>query len=176
MDPQSIPATVSKALCSSTKLSQLHGPKFLPQNPDQGLLSGSDLELSMEDSDEFGAVDEFIGTGCGCKHGPGESQCSFFLAKKTTETCKQYNLELTRDELDLVVLAQIRAHHNKEIQATHHSTGSFRLQSMFFINGVQECPRTFLFLHCISRERYANLVQHYEWAGLCARQQDNLNF
>ena len=31
------------------------------------------------------------------------------------------------------------------------------------------CLDTYLYLHCVSRKRYQNLVQHYQQHGLCPR-------
>ena len=43
------------------------------------------------------------------------------------------------------------------------------LVTMFYIHGVQICFDTYLYLHCVSRKRYQNLVQHYKTHGLSPR-------
>lgn len=106
------------------------------------------------------------------------AQCSSFLNKDMVEACTRDKIDLTRGELDLVVLAQIRAHRTDDKQPTlhtsHHTTGGFRSQSLFFIKGVQVCCTTFLFLHCMLKVRYNNLVRHFEQHGMSAQQRGNL--
>jgi len=153
--------------CSSTPVQVPAIPLVsTSQDREAGLMDSTDLELSVEDAHEVETVDDFITKGCGCQYGPGNTQCSSFLNKDVVEACRQDNMDLTRDELDLVVLAQIRAHPTDDKQptlhASHHTTGDFRSQSLFFIKGVQVCRTTFLFLHCMSRMHYNNFVRHYE--------------
>ena len=113
---------------------------------------------------------DFVTKSCGCKYGPGSTPCSAFLNKATIKRHREDNLELSKDELDLVVLAQIRAHRKTADQETlrvsHHETKDDKSRSEFYINGVRICLTTFLFIHCMSRYRYEGLVQHFEQHGL----------
>lgn len=125
----------------------------------------SDLELSTEDAQDEQTVDELR---LWVSVWPPEQSGSSFLTKETIEACRQDSMELTKDELDLVVLAQIRAHRTSENQptlyASNHSTGGFRPQSDSYINGIQVCRTTFLFVHCMSC---------YEDTGLTTRVHGN---
>lgn len=93
--------------------------------------------------------------------------------RETVERCRQDNLELLSDELDLVVLAQIQAHRSTAFQpivhTTHHKVSAFRPVSSYYIHGVSVCKKVFLFLHCMSHKRLDNLVQQYEKAGVATR-------
>ena len=62
--------------------------------------------------------------------------------------CRQENLDISRDELDLVVLAQIRASHKP------YSHYLFPLNRN---NKLAVLPT----LHCIGRTQFDNLVQQY---------------
>ena len=66
-----------------------------------------DIDHSMEDKNEQECVDSFVCSTCGCKLGPQGSTCSCSLTKETIEKCRADNVELSRDELGMVILAQI---------------------------------------------------------------------
>lgn len=120
------------------------------------------LDLSYEDSREELSIVEFLQTGCQCHLGPKNSPCFKQLAKKEIETSRLECSELTRDELDLVILSHISAHRTR-------SDETFRGRSEFFHHGKQVCTTTYLYLHGISRTRYTRLVEHYQDFGLCPR-------
>ena len=66
--------------CSSTP-GQLPviSPVLTSQDSEVGLIESSDLELSVEDTQEIQTIDDFILKGCGCKYGPGNTQCCSFF-------------------------------------------------------------------------------------------------
>ena len=136
------------------------------------------IESSYEDVRESSIVNSFITKTCGCKYGPGSTPCTAFLNRTTIEKHRADNMELSKDELDLVVLAQIRAHRKTSDQETlrssHHATKEDKSRSQFFISGVRICLTTFLFIHCMSRFRYEGLVHHFEEHGVCTRQHGNM--
>ena len=88
-------------------------------------------------------------------------------------------MELTKDELDLVVMSQIRSLRSNAEQPTsrssHHSSvhSITRGRSEYYLHRVKICHKVFLFLHCMSRSRYERLVNHYEDMGLCTRVHGN---
>ena len=138
-----------------------------------GLREGEHLDSSMEDIKEVLSVDEFMNQGCTCHLGvPQGSPCSQQLTRETIEKTRQDCLDLTRSELDIVVLSQIHFLQSTTRQPTlrqsHHAVGD-KPRSTFYVNGVQVCLDTYLYLHCVSRKRYQNLVQHYQQNGLCPR-------
>ena len=83
-----------------------------------------DIDHSMEDKNEQECVQSFVRSTCECKLGPQGSPCSSSLTKETIEKCRADKLELSRDELDMVILTQIRAGRSVASQPTlrklHH--------------------------------------------------------
>ena len=131
--------------------------------------SGEMFDCSLEDRKEEQAVEDFIRQGCTCHLGPQGSPCSQQLTRETIESTRQDCLDLTKSELDLVILSQI--HSLQSTTQQHQSEHSVRSKprSSYYIHGVQVCLSTYLYLHCVSRKRYQNLVQHYQQHGLCPR-------
>ena len=156
-------------------------PLHMEQVPSESGLADVDcslvgLDSSMEDIREEQTMEEFISNGCGCQLGPKETSCVKYLTRQIVERCRQDCLELSRDELDLIVLSQIHSLRSTPDQPTlrlsHHVTGS-KSRSTFYVHGVPICLKTFLYLHCMSRTRYENLVHHYYQNGLCPRVHGN---
>lgn len=141
--------------------------------------SSVDLEESLEDRDEQHEIERFISKGCGCKFVPKNTQCSEFVTKEVIVTSRQACMELTKDELDLIVLSNIRAHQALDGQVTlrssHHEISGLSeiLRCQYYIHGVRICRKMFLFLHCMSHFRYDNLVRHFKQHGLCTRTHGN---
>ena len=67
------------------------------------------IDDSMDDIHETEIVERFMNNSCWCKTGPKGSPCSSGLTEVTIKRCRAENFELSRDELDLVILAQLRA-------------------------------------------------------------------
>lgn len=65
-----------------------------------------DLEESFEDGQE---AEHSLGTHVGRKVGPNKSPCSKLLTKETIMKFRNENMELTKDELDLVILSHSSA-------------------------------------------------------------------
>ena len=76
------------------------------------------LEDSLEDISETGSIEAFINNTCGCKIGPKSSPCSKLITKDTIVKFRNENMELSNDELDLFILAQVglmaRTHGNRK--------------------------------------------------------------
>ena len=81
-----------------------------------GLRDGEHLDYSLEDTREVQAVDEFMNQGCTCHLGVQGPPCSQQLTRETIESTRQYCLDLTKSEVDLLVLSQIHS-----LQSTAHS-------------------------------------------------------
>ena len=120
-------------------------------------------------------VANFISEGCGCKYGPNSTHCSDFLTKDVITKSRQACLELSRDELDLVIISNICAFQTLPTQPTlrksHHAVqgSSEVLRCESYLHGVRVCRTAFLFLHCMSCFRYDSIVSHYKQTGLCTR-------
>ena len=137
--------------------------------------SGTDVESSVEDRTEEELTEGFIKGGCDCSG----TQNVQTLTKEAIIKCRQECMELTKDELDLVVMSQIRSLRSNPEQPTarssHHSSvhSITRGRSEYYLHGVRICRKVFLFLHCMSRSRYERLMNHYEDMELCTRVHGN---
>ncbi len=88
------------------------------------------LDLNYE-----GRTFSFLQTGCQCHLGPNNSPCFKQLAKEDIEASRLECSELTRDELDLVILSQISA---------HRAIASGNIRSRSFFHGTQVCITTYV--------------------------------
>ena len=68
-----------------------------------------DIESSFDDQEEKTAVERFIVETCKCQTGPGKTACSSQLSRETVELTKNNCRQVTREQLDLVIMAQVNA-------------------------------------------------------------------
>ena len=64
--------------------------------------------MNPTDKKERGRVSAFISKSCGCTLGPYKQPCSEQLTKEQITQCRNNCLEMTRAELDLVILSAIK--------------------------------------------------------------------
>ena len=135
-----------------------------------------ELETSFSDEKEIQKVDQFLADSCKCQQGPKGTPCSTALSKELISTTRNDCHQLTRNELDLAVMAQINALRTRASDQDHelHDNSKFRANMLFFIHGIPICQTTFLFLHTISRTRYYNLCGSVTANGLCDRVHGNV--
>ena len=108
--------------------------------------------------------------GCGCQFGPKKQHCSSVLCYSDVLECRTNCLQLSKEELDLIVLSHLQSHlRRNEVGGRKRK----RYVCNFFFNGQQICKSTYLFLHAIGKERYANLCEHYKLYGLTLRVHGN---
>ena len=136
---------------------------------DQGLsLNAEEVhkERSEDDMKETRTVEEFIRTGCGCQLGKGKRSCSatFSLGQVTEQ--RQKCLELSNEELDLVILAQLQA-----FLGDKEDPKRKRMQYVFV--GRQICKPMFLLVFAIGEKRLKNLKEHFYAHGLTPRTHGN---
>ena len=149
---------------SSTPLTEHPSTSFVNEASDV------DLERSREDALEVESVETFIKSTCGCKLGPKSSPCCTVFTKEAIERYRAESLELSRDELDIVILAQLRACRTVQNQphSTHHERITDRCVTKYCAHGIQVCRQTFMFLHSMGHKRLENLIKHYKEVGLCS--------
>ena len=146
------PASMDLSLMTSTSVYV-----SLTERSEEDLLDKSSEDLSKEE-----LISKFVNDTCCCHQGPNKAPCSQQLSKELITQCRLESLELARSELDLVVLGQIRSYFKRNSRLS------------FAIHGLTICRSTFMFLHCIGRTRFDNLVQQYQDVGLTTRSHGNL--
>lgn len=112
-----------------------------------------DFDTSVHDDRERAAIEGFE---CKCKLGEGSTPCCKSISVEFIMNYRSSCLELSKDELDLVILGQIHSHY---ALLTSDSDRSY--SSRYFFHNKPICLKTFPFVHAISDKRYRNLVEHY---------------
>ena len=117
------------------------------------------IKSSFEDRTEQVKVDDFLSESCGCKLGPHHIACSSVVSKVAIVQTRNICLQMTRVELDLVIMAQINALRTQasDQPPSQHGHGGFRPHMQFYFHGMQVYKKVFLFLYAISTKRFKNL-------------------
>ena len=134
---------------------------------------GVDIADSAEDprdsetteDGEVGLVKRFLNAMCGCKLGKGNSCCTSALTLRDVIEYRASCHELTSNELDMVILAQLSAHSTISSRLHDESIRSHATATYFYKNN-KLCRKSFLFLHTISDKRFRNLVDRYRVHGV----------
>ena len=100
---------------------------------------------SLADCDS--GLEPFLEKGCGCKRGSGRA-CYTPFSKERYQEIRWQCAELTRVELDMVLMGQIMIQRHMLTQRKLSSMASFH-------GGHQVCGKTFRKLHGIGMHRYA---------------------
>ena len=81
--------------------------------------------------------------------------------------------DLSHDELDLVMMAQVMAGCKSEESSSRQGKDTTQTHTAFFRNGDRICQKTFLFLHGIGYWRFKAIKASYLANGLCSRRHGN---
>lgn len=127
------------------------------------------IDWTEEDQTERNAVHDFVQRGCGCHMGPSGSSCSSQFTVEQILTSRGDCLELTRAELDLVILGMFRA------CLSNTRAGKRKRWSCveYCYRGIQVCKSMFMFLHAVAHTRLENLRKHFQSVGLVTREHGN---
>ena len=111
------------------------------------------LDAHIIDVNEEVKIQEFATNGCSCQLGHKQQPCCTTITSDEYRSYRISVLELTKKELDLVVIGQIAAMTNfSDIRVNCHFTQSRRhQQSMFLHGGRQVCLKTFCFYTTLAR-------------------------
>ena len=115
------------------------------------------LDDVFENKEILSKVEICLQNGCGCSHTSKGGQCSRQFSKEAVLFNVNNCLELSRGELDLVILANIQA------STSFETTGEKRKQSprcTFLYLNPPVCKDMFLYLHRISYSRCHPLKEH----------------
>ena len=153
--------------------------------PDDDSSSESDTELDQDeefnidssetDLSEKAKVNAFYSNTCQCKFGENEQACSRSITISDFLDSRNNCHELSSMELDFVILGAIQSSLNcSDVSASGRTEKNRKLSRMsFFFHGKRICRKTFLFLHCISKNKFCSLVKHYQDNGLSLRVHGN---
>ena len=165
----------SISLCQVQSLQTLmiEVPESFSSAPDQAVIR---LELSDDDKKEVDVVKSFKDKTCGCKGGPAKTPCSMLFKEDVVMSYRSDCFALTREQLDLVVTAQLSALriHKSSIPPSYHgSADNFRPHTNFLFSGIRICLEMFVFLHVMSKHRFVNICHHFDAHGLLERVHGN---
>ena len=108
--------------------------------------------------------------GCGCKKGGDGKQCCTQLSCEDILSARQSCAELTRSELDMVILGQLHAHTNSSpgvVTASRHVPREReRPRVSYYYQDKQVCVKMFRILHTIGEKRLKNLMKSLKAHGL----------
>lgn len=115
-------------------------------------------------------VKQFLQAGCGCSKGIKGGQCSQQFSEAAVIANLSNCMELSHEELDLVILANIQASTLIEISGEKRKR-SPRCSFTFQARAI--CKEMFLTIYGISYSRFRRLKHHYEENGLSVRVHEN---
>ena len=136
-----------------------------------GASASGELDRSVEDREEVIVREYFNGSPC-CALGPNKGPCWTHAGRGRLLYARQESLNLEKKELDLVVLATLRASRSLPNDPSV-SCEVARASIKFHYEGMPICKSAFLFIHAIGSQRLKNLISHYDENGLCVRTHGN---
>ena len=96
-----------------------------------------------------------------CKWGHENCPCSTTFSHQSIESCRDSCAELSHNELDITIMAQLKSRTDKWNRTN------------FFHNGIRICKSTFLFLHGMSKKKFHNIKKSFGEHGLQPRVHGN---
>lgn len=166
---------------STSELSELSASVFndvesaVDEASDMVANSGLDLSVVVEiddaDDAEERRIARFMAGGCSCKLANGEP-CHKSFSPLTYRAMRDECRALTHDELDLVVMGQLRAlTQNDDTTQKTRATNVTRERSstQFRFGGHRVCINTFCFLHSMSQKRLKNIKASWLKNGVAPR-------
>ena len=117
----------------------------------------------MEDEEEETAINYFVTKTCCCLLGKGNTACPRTLSRSAILEMRRNYQQLTRHELDLVIMAQVNA-----LQLKKTSENS-RNRITYFFQCERICRTMFNFLHGIQKECFRALCKKVSEDGISTR-------
>ena len=138
------------------------------------------VELRELDLEEEKIIKEFKSLSCGCNK-KGGLPCSDYFSEEELSKLRMSMAELEKDQLDMVILSQISAHHYSGEIVGHRTEAELQNRgsrakdyTVFFYQSKSICLKTFLFIHYIGKKRFRNLLKHYQVNGVVPRRHGNI--
>ena len=132
-------------------------------------------DTSESDLSEEAKVRTFYENTCNCTLAEGDRPCSRTLSLDDYSDGRNNCLELSSLELDLVILGAIQSSLNYSSFSVSGRSENQRKRSRitFYYHAKRICKKSFLFLHCINKNRLCSLVKHYRNNGLTVQVHGN---
>ena len=136
----------------------------------QNLTSARDIQVLLRpcDTEEEEMVAQFASAGCGCS-----KKCSSQFSVDYVRDIRAQYYDLTRSELDMVLLGQLMASTNTSekvvVESGHLEAERKRAYTTFYHAGKVVCGKTFRFLHTVGSKRLKNLAKSLKNNGLTPR-------
>ena len=142
----------------------------------RGQLDKDTLPIDRRDLDEAEEqlIQQFAQDGCKCDLGPNKSPCCTTITVDHFRSVRCQMLELTHDELDLVVMGQVMAGCFSRETSAHRGQQRGKSYTTFYHNGARICQKTFLFLHTMGYWRFKAIKASYLVNGVVARVHGNI--
>ncbi|XP_036329826.1 uncharacterized protein LOC118741966 [Rhagoletis pomonella] len=136
------------------------------------------MDLYVVDVKEEELVTKFLSKDC-CNN-----ECHTLIPREMIESTRNNCLEMSKNELDLVILSHIEAGimSNEKLESVYaklagrkkygqrQDTEVMRHRIQFTFYRVPVCRSFFLFVHACTTKRYENLVRHFHALGVTVRQ------
>jgi len=117
------------------------------------------LEDPLTEGVDDQTVSEYLESGCSCSYWNGENGVKHFSVGHLQQIIMQCQ-ELTRSELDLVILCQLQVFMNHSnlvsVEFLHKPTSHARPYFAYHYQGKQICLKTFLFCHGKHLQKFSN--------------------
>ena len=139
-----------------------------------GLMRSCPIDRRDLDEAEEQLIQQFAQDGCKCDLGTNKSPCCTTITVDYFRSVRCQMLELTHDELDLVVMGQVMAGCFSRETSTQRGQQRGKSYTMFYHNGARICQKTFLFLHTMGYWRFKAIKASYLVNGVVARVHGNI--
>ena len=136
-------------------------------------VSSVDYDVRDVGTQEDDLVTQFMTSGCGCSQFNGK-ECYIQFTNEHVSQARGCCLELSHNELDMVLLCQLQAFSISEDQVHRwpHLVGRERKYSH---HGKPVCLKFFLLVNAIGKKRMRNLMTHLQENGLVASIHGNVH-
>ena len=122
----------------------------------------------LENDEIIANAKRLLRDGCSCSHGMKGALCCQQFLEKLLLSNQNNCLELTRAELDLMILANIQAVAKIDFMGEKRKE---RLRCSFLFQNIPICKDMFLHLYGLSYSRFHTLKEHCEQNRLSLKQQ-----
>ena len=142
----------------------------------QGRIELDSMPIDHRELDEAEEhlIQRFTQSGCHCVLGSNQNPCCSTITADHYRSVHCQMLELTHDELDLVVMGQVMAGCFSAETSAHRGQERGKTYTIFDHNGTRICKKTFLFLHCMSDMRFKSIKTSYLANGVVPRVHGNM--